>query len=222
MGIKSKSELENKILAETKNLVASELHNTLQVWLANVIIKTNNYVSDVRLEDNFNSDYYGSKLWPADITIEYEMNGRKRFEVIEVETIPIPRVANRINNIGGKAARSAVAELSDKRFYEEGTRWNRTKYDRMDFSVCFNATGVYGIRKVTIQEITDNIYKNMYWEMSKFVGLKSFPNNFRLNNMYFILNSHALDIGHYSGIINKGYLNAFMYHRFPMRPVLLH
>ncbi|MGC8516726.1 MAG: hypothetical protein ACP5MT_02420 [Candidatus Acidifodinimicrobium sp.] len=221
--MKTKGELERKILAETGNLRASDFHNSLQVWLTNIIVKTNNYVSDLKLEDTFYSKYYYSHEWPADITLEYDKNGRKIFEIIEVETIPISRIKERVKEIGGKAARSAVAELSDERFYTGDGLKYKTRYDEMNFSLCLNVPDVNTINFERIQYIADEIYKSMYQEMTKFKGINYFPRNFKFNKIYFFLNNHHLNKNeNYRGIIDRSYFDSFKNNKFPIRPILLY
>ncbi len=221
--MKTKGELERKILAETVNLRSSDFHNSLQVWLANIIVKTNNYVSDLKLEDTFYSRYYSSHEWPADITLEYNKNGRKIFEIIEVETIPISRIKERVKGIGGKAARSAVAGISDKRFYTGDGLEYKARYDEMNFSLCLNVTDTNTINLECIQYAADEIYKSMYQEMTKFKGVNYFPRNFKFNKIYFFLNNHYFHKNeNYRDIIDRGYFDSFKNDKFPIMPILLY
>ncbi|MEM3191836.1 MAG: hypothetical protein QW292_07060 [Candidatus Parvarchaeota archaeon] len=221
----SKSELEEMLLKEAKNLVSSPLHNKIQVWLGNVMIKTKDGVSSIKLEDKLKSEHFISKTWPADITLEYESGGKKIFEVIEVETIPLSRVHSRSKNIGGKAARSMMAAISDGRFRYESPKGDRFRFDEFYFSVCLNATGLNYLDversmefRGRLEEFADDTYINMAKELQS-KGINSSPRGFKLHNIYVILDSHALESDDYSRLMNRGRFYLYRSIMFPIRPV---
>lgn len=179
--------------------------------------------------------------------IEYKEGDKKIFEVIEVENIPILRADSRTRNMGGKAARSALAEVSDERFRLEESGF---KFDRFYFSLCLNATGLDGPDiersdrfKDALDNITDNVYKGMIkkfhniykrmieeFQSKQTVYLKRnephrpryiplLPRNFELHNIYILLNSRKLQAETEREMVCDGNSYLYRYIRFPVRLV---